>query len=172
MPLPLPINMLLPAQMEKIGAAPRLLILLQRFLSRGNKNQKHKPPLVTAAECLENPETSQNCSEFKIPQGNGPCSITPEGVEHTQKYRHRKSCGGEGIHARAAGQGEMQGHGEPPRAAPERPASGACAFLRRAGPAPAARDESCPRSLETANKLSIAVCALPQQPRCSSVTGS
>lgn len=32
--MPLPINILLPAEMEKIGAAPRQVILLQRFLSK------------------------------------------------------------------------------------------------------------------------------------------
>lgn len=52
MSLPLPINILSPAQMEKIGAASRLLILLQRFLSKGNKKEKHKKPLVTAADCV------------------------------------------------------------------------------------------------------------------------
>lgn len=79
-----------------------------------NKSIKNAPSDCCRL-CMENPETSQNCSKFKTPWGNRPCFITSTGAGDSERgggthaKRHRKRWNSP---TGCEGQGEKEGHGE------------------------------------------------------------
>lgn len=102
---------------------------------------------------MENPESSQNCSRFKIPWGNGPCFITSTGAGDSKRgggthaKRHRKRCGIEGIHPQAVkGREKSRDTGNDHRPALEHTASDnlrLCSHLFPVGPSALCQHHPC-----------------------------